>query len=80
MKKINFNNDDSLVLMFAFRYALGRQSTAPSYMVDIIELNWDVLTVQDKKQIQKEIVQYEKIYKLSDIDKPTWWRIVNKEI
>ena len=72
--------EEQLMLMFAFRYALGRQSTAPSTVVDIIERNWDIIPKQDLKQIQKEIVEYEKMFGLSDIDKPTWYKLVNKEV
>ena len=72
--------EEQLMLMFAFRYALGRQSTAPSTVVEIIERNWDIIPKQDLEQIKREIVEYEKMFGLSDIDKPTWWKLVNKEV
>jgi len=72
--------EEQLMLMFAFRYALGRQSTAPSTVVEIIERNWDIIPKGDEIQMRKEIQAYEKMFGLSDIDKPTWWKIVNKVV
>jgi len=51
MKVSNFT------LMFAFRYALGRMSTAPSIVVEDILNNWDKLTDYEKEEIKNEIKQ-----------------------
>ena len=42
-------------LVFAFRYALGRMSTAPSIVARDIINNWDVLGTYTKNQIKEEI-------------------------
>jgi len=49
MKVSNFT------LIFAFRYALGRMSTAPSIVVEDILNNWDKLTDYEKSEIKNEI-------------------------
>jgi len=42
-------------LVFAFRYALGRASTAPSIVVRDLIINWDYLSDFSKNQIKEEI-------------------------
>ena len=42
-------------LIFAFRYALGRMSTAPSIVARDIINNWDNLEKYTKNQIKEEI-------------------------
>ena len=48
-------NVSEFTLIFAFRYALGRMSTAPSYVVDDIKNNWNQLSNAHKKLIKEEI-------------------------
>ena len=42
-------------LFFAFRYALGRMSTAPSIVADDLKKNWHLLNEVTKKMIKEEI-------------------------
>jgi len=42
-------------LIFAFRYAIGRASTAPSIVVRDLINNWDNLTSFTKEQIKEDI-------------------------
>jgi len=42
-------------LVFAFRYALGRASTAPSIVVRDLINNWDELNESTKEQIKEDI-------------------------
>ena len=42
-------------LVFAFRYALGRASTAPSIVVRDLIINWNYLSDFSKHQIKEEI-------------------------
>lgn len=49
-----FQVDETLVV-FAFRYALGRRSTAPGIMVDYIVKHWDQFQGWTQRQIQQEI-------------------------
>ena len=44
-----------LVLIAAFRYALGRSTYMPSVIVEEIKLNWDSMSEQDKNQIKDDI-------------------------
>ena len=60
MEKVEKTNDfefkePRIVLICAFRYALGRSTYMPSVIVDEIVLNWDKLTEHDKKQIKDDI-------------------------
>jgi hypothetical protein len=71
-------NMDSTILMFAFRYALGRQSMAPSIIKDVLKDNWEYLSDQHKKQIKEEISSaIDMGYAGSDlIDVPMWRSIL----
>lgn len=51
------NITNNTILFFAFRYALGRMSTAPSIMVEALKLNWDKFSESDQSQIKREIIQ-----------------------
>lgn len=50
----NINVKDS-ILLYAFRYALGRSSYCVSDVVEEIKNNWNNLRVNDKQIIKKEI-------------------------
>lgn len=47
---------ESTIIMFAFRYALGRATAAPSIAIRCLEENWHRLSEQDKEQIVREIM------------------------
>ena len=44
-------------LFFAFRYALGRMSTAPSIVVTDLIRNWNLLNESTKNMIKEEIME-----------------------
>ena len=48
-------NVSEFTLLFAFRYALGRMSTAPSYVVRDLKRNWNNFDETHKKLIKEEI-------------------------
>ena len=43
------------LVIFAFRYALGRMSTAPSDVCDYLRANWKSLDEPTRKLIQREL-------------------------
>lgn len=49
------NNDYESTIFFAFRYALGRQSTAPSIVAEYIIKNKDKFGKRFKSQMIEEI-------------------------
>ena len=63
------------ILMYAFRYALGRQTYAPSTVADIIINNWDDISDGDKQLYKREILQCPNLG--MDLDKDNWMRIVD---
>ena len=73
-------HEEENILMFAFRYALGRRTGAPDAVVNIIERNWDIINKDTEKQMQEEIVRYGHMFHISDTDWPTWKRILNLKI
>ena len=68
----------STVLFYAFRYALGRRTGAPSTIASAMEKNLDEFAEWELKQIVKEILEYED-YSGSlgdDCDKEVWYDLV----
>ncbi len=67
------------VLFYAFRYALGRKTGAPSTMAEAIEKNLDEFAEWELKQIIKEILEFEDFYKeLGDAcDKEVWYNLID---
>ena len=62
------------MLFYALRYALGRQTFAPSIVIDNIKANIDLFNINDIDLIIKEIEVHEK-YGTSygmDCDKKKW--------
>lgn len=60
MEKINLQpfipiEDQRDVLIYAFRYTLGRSTYAPHTIISILKTNWDLLSDGDKKLYQREI-------------------------
>jgi alpha-glucuronidase len=43
------------ILIFAFRYALGRMTSAPGIVIDTLIDEWEDLSFADKTLIQSEI-------------------------
>ena len=71
----------SFTLFFAFRYALGRKSTAPSYVADDIKRNWYILSRSDKERIQQEIKEAIESNRAGmECDIKTWQEILNLKV
>jgi len=49
------NNRDNTILIFAFRYALGRTSAAPSMVADELKKHWCGFKEWEQKQIHDDI-------------------------
>ena len=62
------------ILFYAFRYALGRQTFAPTTVIDNINNNIELFSNDGLKLFIKEISQAEEDNSLGNekIDKPTW--------
>lgn len=54
--KIEDHNDLNVVF-FAFRYALGRSTAAPSIVINKIKEVWDDFPLHDKEQMLEEITR-----------------------
>jgi hypothetical protein len=80
MKNIKIK-DKELLIMMAFRYALGGRTYAVSYIVGIILDNWDKFDDSRKEQFKREILEHERLYDNlgDDCDKQQWYKIVKKE-
>jgi hypothetical protein len=64
---------DETTLVFAFRYALGRQSTAPSHVANMIRGHWSRLEPWTQKQIHREIEEAIRLGEAGwDCDVETW--------
>lgn len=78
---IDFGEDQEAILLFAFRYCLGRKTYAVSIVVDLIIKNWDNLDLIIRAMITKEIIDYKKLY--GDLghncDEIQWNRILDLE-
>lgn len=71
---------DENILFYAFRYALGRMTTAPSMVVRNLLNNWQHLSDDTKNQIKEEILQYREQNKLCGmkIDDDEWQKVLDK--
>ena len=71
-------NVDKEILIFAFRYALGRKSTAVPIVAENLKRNWNKLSEFDKKQIKNEIKSAIKQNKAGmKMDVQIWTEILN---
>ena len=81
--KINWRGYDRDVLIFMFRYCLSRKSYAVGTAIELIKLNWDVLSDFDKKFIQKEIKEHFDLYSPAekyDMDRKAWKAVLELPI
>ena len=69
----------SVILMYAFRYALGRKTGAPSTISTAISRNIVQFKPWELKQIVKEILEYEEYFgDLGDnCDEREWYGLIN---
>ena len=72
---------DQNILIYAFRYALGRMSYSVSDVVEAIKENWDKINENAKNIITKEIQEAIKNNEAGDpdIDVPLWRSILELE-
>lgn len=49
------NSTEETILVFAFRYALGRRSTAPGIVADYLIKQWADLAPHSRAQVKEEI-------------------------
>lgn len=64
---------DETTLVFAFRYALGRRTAAPSHVVTELRKHWATLTPFTQSQIQREIRNEMAVGDVGDAcDAETW--------
>lgn len=72
------NNNLKTMIIFSFRYALGRQSMAPSIIKDIINEYKEILSEHDKLQIINDIDHaVEHNMAGMDCDVKTWKSVKN---
>jgi len=80
MAELKLPNEDLLLLM-AFRYALGRKTYVVSYIVNIILNNWDAIEPHRRSLIKDEITEHKKLW--GDLghncDEREWNKILNKQ-
>ena len=77
---MNIKKEDFDVLaVFATRYAIGRMSTAPGLVADIVTRHKDELSEQAKRNIVDEIESFENLQSLGmDQDIDTWQNLVKE--
>ena len=70
-------DDDRLILIAAFRYALGRCSYMPSVVAEALAQCWPDLTEHDQRLIKREIAEaIERGHAGMDCDVATWRRVL----
>jgi len=73
------NDDDRLLYIAAFRYALGRRTYMPSVIVGKILEAWDEFTEHDKSLFKKEIQEaIERGCAGDECDIQAWRRILER--
>ena len=74
---VQLSATEHYMLVFAFRYALGRMSTAPSIVVGELRRQWLALNEATRRQIHREIrdaIQYDAAG--MDCDVGTWREVL----
>ena len=70
-------DDDRLILIAAFRYALGRMSYMPSVVAGVLTQCWPDLTEHDQRLIRREIAEaIERGHAGMSCDVATWRRVL----
>jgi len=80
MDKIQFS-DSKVVLVCAFRYALGRRTYVVSTLVEEILNNWELLDNHTKNLMKREIVEHKELFGNLGMscDEDEWKKILDKE-
>ena len=75
------NDDDRLILIAAFRYALGRMTYMPSVVAGVLAQCWADLTEHERRLIRREIAKaIERGRAGMDCDVATWRRVLELPI
>ena len=67
------------ILIYAFRYALGRMSYSPSIMQDAIRSAWPTLHEADRRLIKREIREHKEScgsIGMKNVDEPGWMSLL----
>lgn len=74
-------NQEWWILLFAFRYALGRESFAPTIIVDQLSIDWKRMRLSWKRQIREEI-NYAREHNLcgGECDRKTWEKVLTWDV
>jgi len=74
--------DRGLILMCAFRYALGRRTYVVSSVVDELIANWKNFDPSRREQYQREIKEHKDMFGNlgMDCDESEWNRILELDI
>lgn len=68
------------MLVYAFRYALGRSTNAPHAVVRVLKQAWPTLPTHERKIYKKEIAEaIDNNQARHDIDKQAWLSILSLE-
>lgn len=68
---------DETILVFAFRYAIGRRSTAPGIVTDVLMKRWSEMNPHTQIQVQREIDSAMAMGEAGDpCDVETWKKIL----
>ena len=80
-EKVNFRNCSiKELVIFSFRYCLGRQTIASNMFVDFLKDNWEQFNEYEKKLIKTEIQDHKRLYQTignQTIDEPKWLQILD---
>ena len=69
------------ILIYAFRYTLGRATFAPHTIVEILRLRWDMISEADQRLYQREIIDAIRHDMAGmDCDKKAWLSILDLKL
>jgi hypothetical protein len=81
--KLDWKGYEREIFIYMFRYCLSRRSYAVGTAIELIKLNWGVLSEFDKRLIQKEIKEHFELYSPAekyDMNKKYWDTILELPI
>jgi hypothetical protein len=78
--KVNFSNCSlKELIIFSFRYCLGRQTIASNMFVDFLKDNWNQFNDVQKESFKRDIQEYKRIHQTIghvSMDEPKWLKIL----
>lgn len=74
VKGAKMSTDEEIILMCAFRYALGRMTYVVSVVCDTLKSNYTLLSPNFKAMVAKEIREYQEVHGSAgmDFDNTEW--------